>query len=81
MRPYVRNESGALVPDMAQKLFAMRDIMHPKTWRLCWSIPDSSAYVMAEGECSAVHHLTMRAAVSYGQRRYKETAKRAWWSN
>lgn len=76
MRPYV---GTPLAPDMAARLFAMRDVMQPRFWRLCWSTPDSDSYVMAEGECSAIYHRTMRAAIAYGERHYGERARRAPW--
>jgi len=70
-----------LAPDMAAQLYVMRDIMQPKAWRLCWSTPGADSYCMAEGECSAIYHRTMRAAIAYGERRYGEKATRAPWSD
>jgi hypothetical protein len=79
-RPYINTPDRGYQPDMSAVLYAMRDPMMPVAWRLCWSHPGEQSYVMAEGECSAVHHATMAAAVAYGERRYGETAKRACWS-
>lgn len=76
MRPYVGSASGALVPDLSAVLYVRRDPMHPSSFRLAWSHPDSDSYCMAEGECSAVYHRTERAAIAYGERAYGETAKR-----
>lgn len=83
MRPYA---GTPLRPDMTAQLYVMRDIMRPKAWRLCWATPNSDSYCMNEGECSAVYHPTMRAAVAYGERHYGERhygerAKRAPWSD
>ncbi|MBB5985995.1 hypothetical protein [Sphingobium lignivorans] len=70
-----------LQPDQSERLYVMRDIMHPRFWRLCWSKPGSDCYVMAEGECSARYYTRMMDAIAAGQRRYGETATRAPWSD
>lgn len=74
MRPYIQTADRGLQPDMSQRLYARRDPMRPKFWRLCWSHPDSPSYVMAEGECSAVYYPRLSDAVAAGQRRYGERA-------
>ncbi len=80
MRPYIQTATAGLQPDMAAQLYVMRDTMQPNAWRLCWSNSDDApSYVMAEGECSARYHRTMRDAVAYGRRQYGETARRAPW--
>lgn len=81
MRPYIQTATAGLQPDMAAHLYVMRDTMCPKFWRLCWKRDGSSLYVMAEGECSARYHRTMRDAIAYGQRTYGETAQRATWGD
>lgn len=80
MRPFIRTADKGLQPDMTARLYVMRDIMHPAAWRLCWIRAGSDSYCMAEGECSAIHHRTMRDAIAYGVRHYGETARRAPWS-
>lgn len=73
MRPYHTNEAGALVPNMAARLYVKRDMMSD-LWRLAWQIPGEDCYCYAEGECSAKLFKRRYEAVAYGQRAYGEPA-------
>jgi hypothetical protein len=64
---------------LASRLYVKRDTMRPKAWRLCWSVPGSSSFCYAEGECSAIYYRTRRDAIAGGVRRFNETAMPADW--
>lgn len=75
MRPHIMTADRGLQPDMAAALYAKRDTMNPRFWRLAWMVPGADSFVYAEGECSARLFRTRREAVAYGQRTYHETAR------
>lgn len=74
MRPHVMTADKGLQPNMAARLYAKRDTMQPKLWRLFWMVPGSDSYCMAEGECSAIYYRRLSDAVAGGLRRYGERA-------
>lgn len=59
------------------KLYVKRDLSTSGRglWRCAWWDGEDNAYCYAEGECSARYHRTARAAIAFGQRVYRETAK------
>lgn len=71
--------SNSIGETVTVSLFVHRDFMARPSccWRLLWAeSADSDTFCHAEGECSARHFPTMRAAVAYGEKRYNETARR-----
>jgi len=55
------------------------NLPHRRNWRLAWENVGASGFVNAEGECSAKHYRTMRAAIADGIRRFGETAVKVSW--
>jgi len=57
---------------MVARLYAMRDTMQPKYWRLVYAEPGETIYIGAEGECSKNLYRTGSEALYAGIRRYRE---------
>lgn len=72
-------EPGSIGNPIICKLFVHKPVGNPlsRPWRLVWAeSAESSTYVAAEGECSAIYYRTMGEAVRAGVTRFGETATR-----